>query len=269
MALPFRQSEIEIPKNFENTEAFASTMFEQLRLAGQVQRDFLPKLLPESERIKWQVAFQPAEVVSGDIYDISRLDEKHIGFYVADVVGHGMPAALLTIFLKHAIVMRQTLGNSYKIFSPKEVLESLNARMAEQRLSGSQFISCCYCLLNVETLELTVSRGGHPYPILIRGETIKSLEAEGPLLGVFENAVFEQHSIQLQKGDKLLVYSDGAEPFIGHFNEEGGFVFETDFYSLVKQPLEKLNEQFTCLIQNRQIRAAEVDDITAVWLEIR
>jgi sigma-B regulation protein RsbU (phosphoserine phosphatase) len=269
MAAPAQQNGIEIPKNFKNTETFTSTMFEQLKLAGQVQRDFLPKLLPESKRIKWQVTFQPAEVVSGDIYDIARLDEKHIGFYVADVVGHGMPAALLTIFLKHAIVSRQTLGNSYQIYQPQEVLHSLNKRMVEQRLSGSQFISCCYCLLNVETLELSVARGGHPYPILIRGTNATGLDVEGPLLGIFEDAVFEQKSIQLQKGDKLLVYSDGAEALIGHFDQNDGFVFEAEFYSMVKQPLENINEQFNSLIQNRKISAAEVDDITAVWLEIR
>ncbi len=269
MAVNAQENDIEIPKNFENTEAFANTMFEQLKLAGQVQRDFLPKLLPQSERIKWQVTFQPAEVVSGDIYDIARLDEKHIGFYVADVVGHGMPAALLTIFLKHAIIGRQTLGNSYQIYQPQEVLQTLNTRMVEQKLSGSQFISCCYCLLNVETLELTIARGGHPYPVLIRDGKVRGLEAGGPLLGVFEDAKFEQQTVQLIKEDKLLLYSDGAEPFIGHFEQNHGFVFEENFYSLAKEPLEKLNEQFSILIQNKKISAAEIDDITAVWLEVR
>jgi sigma-B regulation protein RsbU (phosphoserine phosphatase) len=269
MPMQVRQNGIEIPKNFVDTEAFASTMFEQLKLAGQVQRDFLPKYFPDSQTIKWAVSFIPAEVVSGDIYDIARLDEKHIGFYVADVVGHGMPAALLTIFLKHAIVTRQTLGNSYKIYSPQEVLESLNTRMVELKLSGSQFISCCYCLLNVETLTLTISRAGHPYPILVRVGDPQRLQSEGPLLGIFDDAVFEQQSFQLQPGDKLLVYSDGAEHIIGHFEQDDRFIFEPDFSSIINEPVERLNELFTSLIQNRSVNAAEVDDITAVWLEIK
>jgi len=269
MSAPVRQNEIEVPKNFTDAEAFASTMFEQLKLAGQVQRDFLPKLLPETEKIKWMVTFVPAEVVSGDIYDIARLDEKHIGFYVADVVGHGMPAALLTIFLKHAIVTRQTLGNSYQIFQPQQVLQSLNSKIVEQGLSGSQFISCCYCLLNIETLKLTISLAGHPYPILIRAADLQRLQSEGPLLGIFDNAVFEQKSFQLRPGDKLLVYSDGAEPLIGHLEQDDRFIFKQEFSSITNEPLEKLNERFNCLIQNRNISAAEVDDITAVWLEIK
>ena len=117
--------------------------------------------------------------MSGDIYDVARVDEKHIGFYIADVDGHGMPAALLTMYLKQAIMMRETTGNSYRVFQPEKVLAKLNLRMTEQKLSGNQFVTCCYCLLNIETLELTFARGGHPYPILIRSgchSQIKSLQ---------------------------------------------------------------------------------------------
>lgn len=145
----------ELMRNFTDAEAFATSMVSQLRLAGQLQRDFLPKFLPHIKGLHWSVVFRPAEIVSGDIYDVARIDERHIGFYVADVVGHGMPAALLTIFLKHSIVMRQTIGNTYQIFTPAEVLQNLNQKMYEQGLSGSQFATCCYCLLNIETMELT------------------------------------------------------------------------------------------------------------------
>jgi phosphoserine phosphatase RsbU/P len=268
MTLPARQNCEEMPKNFVDEQVFANTMFEQLRLAGQVQRDFLPKSLPDCEGIRWAVNFQPAEVVSGDIYDVVRLDEKHIGFYVADVVGHGMPAALLTIFLKHALVMRQTLGNKYRIYSPQEVLKSLNQKMAEQKLSGSQFISCCYCLLNVQTLKLTVARGGHPYPILIRAGVPNRLQAQGPLLGVFENLIFEQESVRMQRGDKLVLYSDGAESLIGHFDQVEGYIFEPGFIELTSLPARQISEKFNLMLEGRQINASEVDDITAVWLEI-
>ena len=86
------------------TGALVDNLTEQLRLAGLVQQDFLPTQLPNTERIKWASVFLPAEWVSGDIYNAVRIDEKHLGFYVADVVGHGMPAALLTIFLKQALL---------------------------------------------------------------------------------------------------------------------------------------------------------------------
>jgi sigma-B regulation protein RsbU (phosphoserine phosphatase) len=150
------------------TKVLADNLTEQLRLAGLVQQDFLPAKLPNTDEVQWATIFLPAEWVSGDIYDIVRIDEQHIGFYVADIVGHGMPAALLTIFLKQALVMRETIENNYRIFSPAEVVKNLNLRMTAQKLSGYQFATCCYCLLNTKTLQLTYARAGHPYPILIR-----------------------------------------------------------------------------------------------------
>ncbi|MCJ7730115.1 MAG: SpoIIE family protein phosphatase, partial [Sedimentisphaerales bacterium] len=95
---------VELPQNPAGDKAAMSSLTEQLRLAGQVQRDFLPSYLPDNDRLRWAAIFLPAECVSGDIYDVARLDEQHIGFYIADVVGHGMPAALLTIFIKQALV---------------------------------------------------------------------------------------------------------------------------------------------------------------------
>jgi len=76
------------------TESVISNLSEQLRLAGTVQRDFLPSELPQTEKLGWSIIYQPAEWVSGDIYDVCKIDESHVGFYIADAVGHSMPAAL-------------------------------------------------------------------------------------------------------------------------------------------------------------------------------
>jgi sigma-B regulation protein RsbU (phosphoserine phosphatase) len=249
--------------------ALVESLTGELRLAGRVQQDFLPSQLPNTDQLQWSTIFLPAEWVSGDIYNIVRIDEQHIGFYVADVVGHGMPAALLTIFLKQALVMRETIENNYRIFSPAEVMKNLNLRLAEQKLSGYQFATCCYCLLNTKTLQLTYARAGHPYPVLIRGrQHPKQLEIRGSLLGIFEQAEYLQETIQLQPGDKLLLYSDGAESFIGKFDDQTGFGFNEDFRKMTNQPIVEMTDEFTTLIQNTNIDSSEVDDITMVGLEI-
>jgi hypothetical protein len=250
------------------TEALVDNLSEQLRLAGMVQRDFLPRQLPNTERLRWGAVFSPAEWVSGDIYDVARLDERHIGFYVADAVGHSMPAALLTIFLKQALVMRQTFEDNYKIFPPADVVKNLNLRMTGQKLSGYQFATCCYCLLNVETLELVYARAGHPYPVLIRDGKPTQLEIRGSLLGIFEQAMYKQQSIRLQSGDKLILYSDGADPFIGAFHDEEGFIFTDRFTELARQPLEQMCRGLNELAQKQQLDPNDIDDITIVGLEI-
>ncbi len=252
------------------TGALVDNLTEQLRLAGLVQQDFLPTQLPNTDKIKWASVFLPAEWVSGDIYNAVRIDEKHLGFYVADVVGHGMPAALLTIFLKQALVMRTTIDSTYHIFSPAEVMKNLNKKMATQKLSGYQFATCCYCLLNTETLEMTFARAGHPYPILLRrGQEPKQLEVRGSLLGVFKEAEYSEDKIQLQQGDKILLYSDGAEPFIGSYDDLTGFHFMKEFLELKDLQIVEMMDRFNIMAQNQNIDPSEVDDITTLGLEIQ
>jgi hypothetical protein len=250
--------------------AFVDSVKEQLRLAGLVQRDFLPARLPNSKEIRWAVAFLPAEWVSGDIYDVARIDEQHLGFYVADAVGHSMPAALLTMFIKQALVMRQTMENSYRIFSPAEVMKNLNLKMTDQKLSGYQFATCCYCLLNTRTRQVTFARAGHPYPILLRaGQPPRQLQTRGSLLGIFETAEFVQQSVQLEPGDKLLLYSDGAEPLIGSLRDKAGFQYTEEFLALQDAPVTELIDRLTELAGRQKMEPAEVDDLTIIGLQVR
>ena len=272
-AIPPRQVDTnctnKLAEQLAMTKVLADNLTEQLRLAGLVQQDFLPAKLPNTDEVQWASIFLPAEWVSGDIYDIARIDEQHIGFYVADIVGHGMPAALLTIFLKQALVMRETIDNNYRIFSPVEVMRNLNLRMAAQKLSGYQFATCCYCLLNTKTLQLTYSRAGHPYPILIRpGKEPEQLQTRGSLLGIFEQAEYVQGTLQLQPGDKLLLYSDGIESSIGRFDDNGSFGFNDEFCNIKDSQLLDMVDSINTDIQNQTIDPAELDDITLIGLEI-
>jgi len=180
-----------------------------------------------------------------------------------------MPAALLTIFLKQALVMRETIDNNYRIFSPVEVMKNLNLRMTAQKLSGYQFATCCYCLLNTKTLQMTYSRAGHPYPVLIRpGKEPEQLQIRGSLLGIFEQAEYVQGTVQLQPGDKLLLFSDGAESFIGRFDDNGSFSFKKEFCDIKDSSLNEMVDSINADIKNQTIDPSEIDDITLIGLEI-
>ena len=176
---------------------------------------------------------------------------------------------MLTIFLKQALVMRETLGNNYHVFSPAEVVKNLNLRMTAQKLSGYQFATACYCILNTKTLQLTFARAGHPYPVLMRqGEAPRQLEVRGSLLGIFEQADYFQETVQLRPGDKLLLYSDGAEPFIGNFNDQGCFGFNDEFCEYAAHPVVEMMDSLNVLMKNQEIESSEIDDITLLGLEI-
>jgi sigma-B regulation protein RsbU (phosphoserine phosphatase) len=254
------------------TKSLADNLAEQLRLAGLVQQDFLPTELPDTDEVQWVSIFIPAEWVSGDIYDVLRIDEQHIGFYVADVVGHGMPAALLTIFLKQALVMRETYEKNYRIFSPAEVIQNLNVRMAAQKLSGYQFATCCYCLVDTQTFNVTCARAGHPYPVLIRrNKQPELIEMRGSLLGIFESAEYVQNRIQMEPGDKLLLYSDGLEAFVGRIDDRKGFAFSEEFLKIKDLPIDEMFAKISSKLKRRNgdMALSEIDDCTLVGLEIR
>ncbi len=189
---------------------------EELRMAAQLQREFLPRELPQIAPVSFHVLYRPATYVSGDIYDVVRLDEHHIGFFVADAVGHGVPAALMTVYIKRSLRSKRidaNAPNGYTLLSPAEALSRLNADMISTQNGKVRFATACYGIIDTRDLTLTLARAGHPFPMLLRGEDdqVQTLEPEGGLLGVFENEEYEQATLQLKAGDRLLIYSDGFE----------------------------------------------------------
>ncbi|MEN6308555.1 MAG: PP2C family protein-serine/threonine phosphatase [Anaerohalosphaeraceae bacterium] len=242
---------------------------EQLKIAGAVQRNFLPQTLPATDKVRFAHVYHPAEWVSGDIFDAARLDETNIGFYIADAVGHSVPAALLTMFLKHTAVLRETHGNQYHIFPPKEVLDHLNRQMIKQHLKGCLFATVCCCLLNTDTMKLSFARAGHPYPLLLRpGQDPQPLHSRGGLLGVFEEMEFEQVTVPVQSGDKILLYSDGVEPLIGEVNNGGKFRFTDLFLNLCDMPVMSMMSTMENAIASWRRTSSEADDITLLAVEI-
>lgn len=185
---------------------------EELRLAAKIQRDFLPKSLPEVGRVRFNALFRPAGYVSGDLYDVMRLDENHVGFYIADAVGHGTPAALLTMFLKHALVTKEITDDGYRLLEPTQTMQKLNEALLEQHLSQSVFATAIYGFINTQTLELKFSCGGHPNPVVLSPDgQLRQLAASGGLLGIFPDEQYSGGHAQLAPGERLVLFSDGVE----------------------------------------------------------
>jgi sigma-B regulation protein RsbU (phosphoserine phosphatase) len=190
----------------------ADRVDEELRLARRIQMDFLPRVLPEVGRARFAARLYPAGWVAGDFYDVFRLDENHVGFYIADAIGHGVPAALLTIFVKHSMQTKRIDGQSYELVPPHEALKQLNAELVAADLQQSPFISMFYAIVNTKTGQMTYSRAGHPRPLVLRGHTaLDELPGEGPLLGVFDGAAFECCQRAIQAGERVLLFTDGVE----------------------------------------------------------
>jgi phosphoserine phosphatase RsbU/P len=196
----------------ETLKFYMHRLDEELRLAARLQQDFLPKSLPKVEPIHFHTIFRPAGYVSGDLYDVMRLDESHVGFYMVDAVGHGMPAALLTMFIKNALVTKQIGPGGYRLLEPGEALAGVNQALIEQNLTQATFATSVYGIINCKTLECRFARAGHPCPMLLKPNgLLTDLQSEGSLLGIFPGEVFTDHHLQLEPGDRLFIYSDGIE----------------------------------------------------------
>jgi len=268
-ALENLQSELAAARNLgASTGGRLKEFDEEMRLAARLQRDFLPRRLPEVGCARFSVLYRPLGWVSGDIYDVARLDETHVGFYVADAVGHGMPAALLTMFIKRALQTKRIVGNTYEIIPPDVSLQQLNTAICEQNLSSCQFCTAAYCVLDTSSLRLTYARAGHPEPILIRADgSATPLAGPGSLLGVFPQEQYTSATVDLARGDRVVLYSDGLEDALTDTTGRGPSLLER-LAELQGRPREEMLLQLTAWIDENPGSARAEDDVTVIVLDM-
>ena len=183
---------------------------EELQLAASVQRDFMPRHLPEDAGLEFGVLFRPAGYVSGDVYDVRVLDERRVAFFVADAVGHGVPAALLTMVISRAL-MRHGPEDAELLHKPAEALARLNTELCAHPSDRHRFATAVYGIIDTRTHELTLAGAGHPPPLVIGRDGVTAVETDGPLLGVFEGAPFSEARRVVEPGETLLIHTDGFE----------------------------------------------------------
>ncbi len=244
---------------------------QEMRLAGRLQSSFLPRELKDIGSLSFAALYRPATFVSGDIYDIFRVDEDHVAFYVADAVGHGMAASLLTMFIKNAVVAKLIHDEGYEVLDPNATLQRLNCKLVDQHLPNSQFVTACYGLINTRTLELQYARAGHPYPLHVAPDGgIAELKSPGGLLGLFEDEEFPTHRLVLQPGEKIILYSDGLELA---FAESEDRADEMNFYREAIRKLSDLRAQrlvneFAKMLDNEAGSLNPQDDVTLLVMQV-
>ena len=189
---------------------------EELQMAAMVQREFLPRELPVIGETRLAALWRPAGYVSGDIYDVTRLDEDHIGLFIADAVGHGVPAALLTMVICRSLPTKEIAADdSYRIVPPGEALARLNRFMVSRQGRTARFATAVYTVYNTRTRMATIASAGHPAVLHLasadRGGAVREIGSTGGLLGIFEDEKYEETRVQLEPGEGLVMHSDGFE----------------------------------------------------------
>ncbi len=176
-----------------------------LRAAGRYQtRLLLPNQPPVWPELRWGLHYAPLDHLGGDYYDIAHPEPDLLGFLIADASGHSIAAAMVAIMSRTAF---SAVAN--KVASPGQVLTEMNHRL--QGLADQRFVTAFYAVFNRRTRVLTYANAGHPYPLWWRAETgaVRSLAAQGFMLGIMPEEEYRDKTVQLASGDRLCFYTDG------------------------------------------------------------
>ena len=184
-----------------------------LRNAAAIQRRMIPGSQRTHANITFGCAYNPALNVGGDFFDFIELPEGHLGFCVADVVGKGIPAALMMASVRAAL-----RAHAHSIYNLDEIVALVNAQLCRDTLIN-EFTTLFYGVFSADGKRLTYCNAGHEPALLLRKDRLIELNTGGTVLGVFPDAVFSRGLVDLRAGDILVGFTDGVTEALD-FNEQ-------------------------------------------------
>lgn len=237
-----------------------NTILNDLAAARDLQKSIQSDILPDISGIEYASRLIPSSYLSGDILNVFRLDEKHLGLYHIDIMGHGVRAALFSFFINQKITrsftstgLLKTAINEepyYRINTPKEMATLLNERnLLEEH--GSYF-TMLYAVLNIKTGRMSMYRAGHNLPLIIRADGSSSYLEDGgaPIgLGIPQDGE-EICDIQLSRGDSFFVFSDGLSDCPSSFRTDEIYGLGNVRKFLVNNHASSMDETFDLLVED-------------------
>ncbi len=190
---------------------------QELETARTIQSSILPGEPPRIDGLSLAARYVPASEVAGDFYDFLPGEGRRVGILIADVSGHGVPAALVASMLKVAVAAQA--GHAA---SPAKVLSGIN-QIFHGKLRN-QFITALYLFVDLESGRLTAASAGHPRPLLWRQREgrVEELPLGGTVIGRLRRAGYEEVAVDLNSGDRLLLFTDGIPEALGPGGEAFG-----------------------------------------------
>ncbi len=191
-------------RTFANEERLLA-INKELEIARRIQSSTLPQSVPTLTGLEIAARYVPMSAVAGDFYDFLSVDEKRVGILVADVTGHGVPAALIASMLKVAFA-----GQAAHAHDPARVLTGLNRSLCGK--FEEHFVTAAYLFVDLEKTLLRYSAAGHP-PLMLASRAagkVREIEENGVMLGMFPEAAYSSVEIRVGPGDRCLLYTDGV-----------------------------------------------------------
>jgi phosphoserine phosphatase RsbU/P len=270
-ALERLQTELNEVKVRESAQARVLEQLEaQLREAAGLQRLFLPAVLPSIPGFEVRVIHQSCEEVGGDSYDAVRLDEHRVGFSLADATGHGIPAAMLSAFVRRGLRELTPGGADAEGFEPNDILRRVNLDLLRLQLPDCQSVAALYGVIDPLARTVRWARGGTPHPILIRrGCRPTEIRSEGALVGVHSHSQFENMQLRLAQGDTLLFFTDGLEEVLRPTGRNRGHGADQALAELVGAAWSGAMRHIEARIEDRKRNGGLEDDLTLLVVHAR
>ena len=179
-----------------------SEIQQELDLARRIQLSILPASFPQSRSFEIAAKYVPMTSVAGDLYEFLLADEKHAGLLIADVSGHGVPAALIASMVKMAATSQRAHAAD-----PAALLAGMNAALCGN--TQGQYVTAAYAYLDADASRLHYSAAGHPAMLLLRDGAVSEIAENGMLLAAMDGAHYDTRMLPLRPHDRLLLYTDG------------------------------------------------------------
>jgi sigma-B regulation protein RsbU (phosphoserine phosphatase) len=237
----------------------------ELEMARQIQSSILPASVPQLENLRIAASYHPMTSVAGDFYQFVGSNKNHLGILVADVSGHGVPAALISSMIK--VAMQSVAVHAH---DPAQVLGGLNRILWSE--AHGQFASAAYVWIDAENRNALYSAAGHP-PLLCwrnaRGEMLR-VESNGLLFGVNPDSDYPVCTVPLEPSDRFLLYTDGVTETENAAGEAFG---DRQLERVVRdnrlQPASELSRQVLSELQRwRPAAVNQQDDITLIVVDV-
>lgn len=237
-----------------------------LQIASTIQKALLPRHLPSGHGFEMAAYGQSAREVGGDLYDAFAVSDKGILMIIADVMGKGVPAAMIAAMLHSVVRSRPELAHQ-----PAQLLSFLHHSMHADLSNVGMFITAQLVYCDFSTRQLTLATAGH-HPALLAAPSLLStirINSEGPLLGVFPDAEFEEISVPLPEGSRVLLYTDGL-PELRNVKGQcfGEPMLGQSLLRLTRErlPAAELRQQLAWMIDDFQNGMPQTDDVTFILL---
>lgn len=241
-----------------------------IEFAKQIQRKALPDDGIYWNAIKTYSAYHPSEDLGGDLFDILKVNDDIIAFYISDVSGHGVRSSLMTIFLRQVI-----RGMKSAAVDPVEVLDEILKAYRDLDLDREQYISLIYGVYNRKTRGLSLVNAGHNcLPLVIEnkgndGIKLTELEISGmPMCSLLSVSNHKVRNLQMEKGDRILLYTDGITE---SFNKEKKIFGIEGVKKIIHQMKESGNKEIAEGIVEGAIHhsdSSQSDDMAVLILEL-